>query len=112
MPKKRFRVTIEGEVFEVEILEEEKPLAIEKRETEKPRKTLKNYIITPMAGKIVSIKKKVGDKVSKGEVIAVIESMKTLVEVKSDKDGVVEEVLVKEGDFINFNKPIVKIKPL
>jgi len=112
MSKKRFRVTIEGEVFEVEILEEEKSLPLIEESVTKRVESFKEYIMTPMAGKVVSIKKKVGEIVSKGEVIAVIESMKTLVDVKSDKDGIIEEILIKEGDFINFNKPIVKIKQI
>ncbi|RLE79956.1 MAG: hypothetical protein DRJ51_06735 [Thermoprotei archaeon] len=114
---RKFRITIEGEVFIVEVAEERierlrKILEREERKEEAPapKPYGENLVLAPMAGKVVSLKKTSGDSISKGEVIAILESMKTLVEIKSDKEGVIEEVLVKEGDFVNFNQPIFRLK--
>lgn len=53
---------------------------------------------------------KVGDKVRKGDVIMIIESMKLMNEVQSDFDGVVEKILVTNGQAVEFDQPIMIIK--
>ncbi|MDO4903023.1 MAG: acetyl-CoA carboxylase biotin carboxyl carrier protein [Limosilactobacillus sp.] len=49
---------------------------------------------------------KVGDKVQKGDVVCVIEAMKMLTEVKSDRDGVIKEINVENGDLVEFDQPL------
>ena len=51
----------------------------------------------------------VGDTVKKGDVIYIIESMKVMSEITSDFDGVVKEILVKNGDSVEFDQPIMII---
>lgn len=53
---------------------------------------------------------KVGDTVKKGDVIMIIESMKLMNEVQSDFDGTVAEILVNNGDAVEFDQPIMVIK--
>lgn len=53
---------------------------------------------------------KVGDKVEKGDVIMIIESMKLMNEVQSDFDGVVEKILVSDGQAVEYDQPIMIIK--
>lgn len=53
---------------------------------------------------------KIGDTVKKGDVIMIIESMKLMNEVQSDFDGVVSEILVNNGDAVEFDQPIMVIK--
>lgn len=53
---------------------------------------------------------KVGDKVNKGDVIMIIESMKLMNEIQSDFDGVVAEILVENGEAVEFDQPIMIIK--
>ena len=52
----------------------------------------------------------VGDKVKKGDVIMIIESMKLMNEVQSEFDGVVERILVSDGQAVEFDQPIMIIK--
>ena len=52
---------------------------------------------------------KVGDTVKKGDVIYIIESMKVMSEIQSDFDGVVKEILVNNGDSVEFDQPIMII---
>lgn len=52
---------------------------------------------------------KVGDQVHKGDVVCVIEAMKMLTEVKSDRDGTVKAVNVENGDLVEFNQPLFTI---
>ena len=53
---------------------------------------------------------KVGQQVKKGDVLMIIESMKLMNEVQSDFDGTVTEVLVKNGDPVEYDQPIMIIK--
>lgn len=53
---------------------------------------------------------KVGDKVKKGDVIMIIESMKLMNEVQSEFDGTVEKILVSDGQPVEFDQPIMVIK--
>ena len=61
-------------------------------------------------GKVVSIEAKVGDKVKKGDVICVLESMKMQVSVKSHKDGEVKNLKIKEGNSVNKNDILAEIE--
>ncbi len=54
----------------------------------------------PMNGTIVDVKVKVGDKVSNGTVIAVLEAMKMENDIVSDRDGVVASINVNKGDAV------------
>ena len=61
-------------------------------------------------GKVVSIEVTIGDKVKKGEVVCVLESMKMQVSVKSHKDGVVKNLKIKEGNSVNKNDILAEIE--
>ena len=52
----------------------------------------------------------VGQQVKKGDVLMIIESMKLMNEVQSDFDGTVAEILVKNGDPVEYDQPIMIIK--
>ncbi|MBV1816641.1 acetyl-CoA carboxylase biotin carboxyl carrier protein [Clostridium cochlearium] len=52
---------------------------------------------------------KVGDKVKKGDVLCIIEAMKLMNEIKSDVDGTVEKVLVKDGQLVEYGMELFKI---
>ena len=61
-------------------------------------------------GKVVSIEVTVGDKVKKGDVVCVLESMKMQVTVKSHKDGEVKNLKIKEGNSVNKNDILAEIE--
>lgn len=52
----------------------------------------------------------VGKTVAKGEVLFIIESMKLMNEVTSEFDGKVVEILVKDGEAVEFDQPIMRIE--
>lgn len=52
---------------------------------------------------------KIGDKVKKGDVIMIIESMKLMNEVQSDFDGEVLDILVENGQAVEYDQPIMII---
>ena len=66
------------------------------------------YYAAPAPGKPPFVK--VGQTVKKGDVIMIIESMKLMNEVQSDYDGVVSEIIAKDGQVVEYNQPIMIIK--
>ena len=52
----------------------------------------------------------VGDRVSKGDVLMIIESMKLMNEIQSEFDGVVQSILVSNGQAVEYDQPIMIIK--
>ena len=55
-------------------------------------------------------KKKVGDKVSKGDVLAEIETDKAVTEVESALDGTLAEIVANEGDTVEITKTIAWVE--
>lgn len=53
---------------------------------------------------------KVGDRVKKGDVVMIIESMKLMNEIQSEYDGVVAKILVSDGQAVEYDQPIMIIK--
>lgn len=54
----------------------------------------------------------VGDKVSKNQVIGIIEVMKVMNEVKCNYDGIVEDILINNNDTVEYGQSLIKIKVL
>ena len=52
----------------------------------------------------------VGQKIKKGQTIMIIEAMKTMNHVPSTQDGIVNKILVKDGEPIEFGQPLISIK--
>ena len=52
----------------------------------------------------------VGDKVKKGQTILIVEAMKVMNEIHSELKGTITEILVENGDAIEFGQPLFKIK--
>lgn len=48
----------------------------------------------------------VGDTVKKGQTICIIEAMKLMNEIESDADGVIKEVLVENGEPVEYGEPL------
>lgn len=53
---------------------------------------------------------KVGDTVKKGQVLGIIEAMKLMNEIESEYDGVVEAILVKNEETVEYGQPLFRIR--
>lgn len=51
----------------------------------------------------------VGKRVKKGDVLCIIEAMKLMNEIESEFDGEIKEILVKDGEMVEYGKPLFKI---
>ncbi len=89
-------------------------------ETEKKKSIIKSadtHITSPIVGTAYlapepGAKKfvEIGQKIKKGQTIMIVEAMKTMNHVPSTQDGVVSEVLIKDGEPVEFGQPLISIK--
>ena len=76
-----------------------------------------NVVTSPMVGTFYSKSSPnsepyvtVGQIVKKGDVLCIVEAMKLMNEIESEFDGVVKEILVKDGDPVEYGKPLFIIE--
>lgn len=60
---------------------------------------------SPDAGSFVEV----GQTVKVGDVICIVEAMKMMNQIESDKAGVVEAILVEDGEPVEFDQPLIRI---
>ena len=96
------------------------PVATEEKNTQTctPVKTVcGNALKSPMVGVVYLAPEpgadafvSVGKSVKAGDTVALVEAMKTFNPIKSDKDGVVKEILVTDGAAVEFDQPLIVIE--
>lgn len=117
---KNYTITVNGTAYDVTVEENgagasapaaaPAPKAADPKKAAAPKAAAGGAPINaPMRGTIVDVKVKVGDKVSNGTVVAVLEAMKMENDIVSDKDGVVAAVLVNKGDSVETGAPVVTL---
>lgn len=105
---KNYRITVNGNVYDVEVEELGGATASVSKtpvvKTEVKKETVvatgskgSVSVTSPMPGKILAVKTKVGNAVKKGEVIMILEAMKMENEIVATEDGTVASVDVSEG---------------
>ncbi|MCG0277790.1 MAG: biotin/lipoyl-binding protein [Thermanaeromonas sp.] len=129
---RRFRVTVNGETFEVEV-EEIKGGAVKQTSTPSPVVELPNRVpnvtpsappaaptagsasaggnvTAPMPGNILSIKVKEGEEVKAGQVLLILEAMKMQNEIVAPRNGKVKKIYVSAGQSVNTGDPLISIE--
>lgn len=51
----------------------------------------------------------VGQKVNKGDVVCIVEAMKMMNQIEADASGIVEAILVEDGQPVEFDQPLITI---
>lgn len=64
----------------------------------------------PMKGEVVEMKVAVGDKVIKGQNLAVLSAMKMEMVVQAPSDGVIRAIVVKKGQKVEGDDLMIEIK--
>lgn len=54
---------------------------------------------------------KIGDKVEKSTVVCIVEAMKLFNEIEAEMDGEIVEVLVENGQLVEYGQPLFLVKP-
>lgn len=52
----------------------------------------------------------VGKQIHAGDTVALVEAMKTFNPIKSDRDGIIKEILVSDGAAVEFDQPLIVIE--
>lgn len=63
-----------------------------------------------MPGRIVKVHVEVGDQVTRGAPLLVLEAMKMENEIQAPADGTIEEIFVKTGDTVEGGTPLVQFE--
>ncbi|MBO5325416.1 MAG: biotin/lipoyl-binding protein, partial [Lachnospiraceae bacterium] len=53
---------------------------------------------------------KVGDRVKKGQIIAIVEAMKLMNEIESEYDGVITEILVDNASGVEYGEALFVVE--
>ena len=84
-----------------------------KEEAAAPAKTIDSPLVgtfyraaSPDADTFVNV----GDRVTADTVVAIIEAMKVMNEIKAEKSGVIKEILVENGQPVEFGQPLFVIE--
>lgn len=103
-----YSVEVDGDVFDVRIM----PtgfMEIGEADPNTISSPVEGGLTSTMQGMILKLKVNVGDKVKKGDIVTVIEAMKMENDIQAEKDGVVKEIFVGEGDTVNAGDTLMII---
>lgn len=123
----KYSVVVNGNKYNVEVsdgfdnfaIKSVTPANTPKKEAESSKKEEKepvqssggsNEIVSPMTAGVFKIQVKVGDTVGKGQSVIILEAMKMEIPVESPSAGVVEEILVSQGQSVEDGQLLVKLK--
>jgi|TARA_Y100000310_G_C20481644_1_gene714964 biotin carboxyl carrier protein len=104
-----WKATVEGETFTIEV-GGAPPKGEKKRRSTKKRKK-SGVVSSTIPGKIITVEVEVGQDVSEGDVVLILEAMKMQNEVVAPVSGTVKEVNCEAGSTIEANLPLVVIEP-
>jgi glutaconyl-CoA/methylmalonyl-CoA decarboxylase subunit gamma len=119
---RHLRITVEGRVYDVIVEEVEEdglatpsPHAVP-RSSVPPAQPKAEHVPAgptaeraPLGGLIIEVAVSLGDRVSAGDRVVVIEAMKMKSIIKAHADGVVTNVAVHVGDVVDSGQPLVTI---
>lgn len=69
-----------------------------------------DQVVAPMPGRVVMVKVATGDRVARGQELLVMEAMKMELALKAPRDGVVAELRVAGGDFVEADAALVTLE--
>lgn len=123
---KTYSVLVNGNSYNVQVAEGESKFAGVKSVTQTPsqskpaeapkaeNKTVSsgdsNEVLATLPSNVFKILVKVGDKVSKGQNVVILEAMKMEINIESPKDGVIKEMLVNQGDTVDSNQVLAIVE--
>ncbi|WP_434351528.1 biotin/lipoyl-containing protein [Trichococcus flocculiformis] len=112
---KKYEIEIDGQVYHVKVRElpddavmtEQPKAGSSKHVADSATQTEGKTMLAPMAGTILRILVKEGQRVKKGENLIVLEAMKMENEIVADEDGVIRSILVKANDSVESDQPLL-----
>lgn len=118
---KRFNITVNGKAYDVAVEEVDAsaaspavsvPAAKAPASVPAPASPSAGEgekVTAPMPGTILDVKAAIGDSVSKGQVIMILEAMKMENDIVASCDGKITSLLVNKGDTVNSGDALATI---
>jgi len=123
---RRFRITINGKVYEVEAEEIQTTAALPEQTVPRSVQSAKSAVPTPptpvsggagsssieapLPGLVLDVRVQAGDVISAGQVLIILEAMKMENEIMAAEDGTVQSVTVAKGDNVSVGDILVVLQ--
>ncbi len=109
--------TIVKEVVTSKVLEENEKIEKDEKKDSPKKETIEGNIVkAPMVGTFYLKPSptshpyvEVGSEVKQGSILCIIEAMKLMNEIESEYSGKIAEIYVKDGDPVEYGKPLFRI---
>ena len=109
---KRFNVTVNGKAYDVaveEITDGSAP-AVAAPVAAAPAAGAGESVTAPMPGTILDVKANVGDTVTRGQVIMILEAMKMENDIVAPCDGKITSIIAKKNDTVNSGDVLATVQ--
>ena len=114
-----FKISLKKEKGEVRLAEQSE--SVSDNVLEQPRESVKsregNVIKSPLVGTFYASPAEdadpfvqVGEQVQKGKILAIVEAMKLMNEIESEFDGTIQEILVENGEAVEYGQPLFIVR--
>ncbi|WP_406670184.1 sodium-extruding oxaloacetate decarboxylase subunit alpha [Methanolobus sp. ZRKC4] len=104
-----FKVEVDGEMFNVKVNPVGGAVTVEAPKEEVTSESVPGAVTSHMQGMILSVKVKIGDQISEGDTVCVIEAMKMENAIHAPHGGTVKEIFVAEGDAVTSGYVLMSI---
>ena len=105
-----YRVEVGGQIYPVEV-QNKRPRLAPRPDNCSSAKGECAAVSAPLAGNLVSLTVSVGDRVKAGQVVAIVESMKMRMELRTAQAGVVETLYGPAGRSVDQGEELVVLAP-
>jgi pyruvate carboxylase subunit B len=104
----KFDVLVRGQLFHLEAIDERSRMLSQSAAVVA---TGPETVTADMPGKIVKLELAVGEAVSVGQPVVIVEAMKMENPIPSPIDGIVTDITVREGDTVESGAPLFTVTP-
>ncbi|WP_214733615.1 acetyl-CoA carboxylase biotin carboxyl carrier protein [Exiguobacterium sp. s154] len=117
--KKEAQQTVSAPIMQTQAFAPPAPAPQVNEQTDEPTQEKASYrtITSPMVGTFYSRPApdkeafvNVGDRVESGQIVCILEAMKLFNDVEAEISGEIVEVLVADGDLVEFGQPLFSVK--
>lgn len=107
--RRRYTIDVAGSSWHIHGADGSTTVTAEPRFAIAGAETLAGGLVAPVPGTVVKVHVSVGDVIAAGQVVVVIEAMKVEHQIRCAAAGVVEAVLVIEGQSVDAHAPLIKV---
>ncbi|WP_035842464.1 acetyl-CoA carboxylase biotin carboxyl carrier protein subunit [Crocinitomix catalasitica] len=105
---KTLKVRQDHQVYDI-VFKNELDLVLDKMGIKRKVETVNTDVKAPMPGKVIEVIVAVGDRVSKGDGIVILEAMKMENVLKAESDAVIKSILIEEGVSVEKNQLLIEL---